>query len=127
MTPCRSGAQRVRHDGTGAEHRGRIGTVVILAALLGCATASAASPAPCDLRLVVGLTPDVPDSRDIGFLSSLVGNHPSYTLTLTQQRNGSVIVVELTGPGPEYACESVVDAMRRDGRVMFVHVREGLR
>jgi hypothetical protein len=126
MTPGRSCAPRVRHEAAGAERRGRIATAFIVASLLSCAAASAAPPAPCDLRLVVGLTPDVPDPRDIGFLSSLVGNHPNYALTLTQQRDGSVIVVELTGPGPEYACETVVDAMRKDGRVMFVHVRQGL-
>ncbi len=86
------------------------------------ASAVAAPLAPCDLRLVVGLTPDVPDPSDVGFLSSLLGNHPSFGLTLTEQLPGSVIVAELTGPGPGYVCENVIEAMRKDARVAFVHV-----
>jgi hypothetical protein len=85
--------------------------------------ASAAPPAPCDLRLQVELTPDVPDARDLGFLSSLLGNHPGYRLTLLQEADGSIIVLDLTGPGPGYVCRNVVEAMRRDARVLSVHVQ----
>jgi hypothetical protein len=81
-----------------------------------------AAPSACDLRLSIELTPDVPNPADDEFLSSLVGNHPSYQLTLEQQRDGSVIVVELSGPGPAFRCESVVEAMRKDGRVLSVLV-----
>jgi hypothetical protein len=85
--------------------------------------ANAAPPALCDLQLRVELTPDVPDPRDLGFLSSLLGNHPGYRLTLLQEADGSVIVLDLTGPGPGYVCRNVVEAMRRDARVLSVHVQ----
>ena len=83
---------------------------------------AAASPAACDLRLSVELTPDIPDPLDDGFLSSLLSNEVSYQLTLLGSRPGSVIAIELTGPGPEYRCQSVVEAMRRDGRVLSIHL-----
>jgi hypothetical protein len=87
--------------------------------------AGAASPVPCAMRLSVELTPDVPNPRDLGFLSSLLSNHPDYQLTLQHQYDGSVIVLDLAGPGPEYQCQNVVETMRRDARVLSVHVDSG--
>jgi hypothetical protein len=101
--------------------RGRWGGALILSVVLGTNAAAAATPAPCDVRLSVELTPDVPNPGDVGFLSSLLGDHTGYQLTLRRQRDGSVIVLELTGPGPAYLCRNVVEAMRRDGRVLSVH------
>src|ERR1700682_2294944 len=71
--------------------------------------ASAASPSPCAMRLSVELTPDVPNPRDLGFLSSLLSNHPDYQLTLEHEHDGSVIVLDLAGPGPEYQCQNVIE------------------
>jgi hypothetical protein len=105
--------------------RGHWGGALILAALLGSDAAAAAAPAPCDIRLSVVLTPDVPNPGDVGFLSSLLGDQTGYQLTLRRQRDGSVIVLELTGPGPDYLCRNVVEAMRKDGRVLSVRVHEG--
>jgi hypothetical protein len=82
----------------------------------------AAAAAPCDMHLNVGLTPDVPDPRDEGFLSSLLGNHPGYQLTFQHQDQDSV-VLDLTGPGPAYICRKVVDSMRRDARVLSVDIQ----
>jgi hypothetical protein len=73
------------------------------------------------VRLTVQLTPDVPDPPDVGFLSSLLDDQVSYQLTLLEVRNDSV-VVELTGPGPAYRCRRAVNAIRKDGRVLSVHV-----
>jgi hypothetical protein len=101
---------------------GRLLGAVVPLALLASGTAAAA--VPCDRLLAVQLTPDVPDSRNASFVSSLLGNHPGYQLTVRRQREGSVVVFELTGPGPEYLCRSVVDAMRKDGRVLSVHERD---
>ena len=101
----------------------RIGGVLgaaMLAAML-VANSAAASPV-CDMRLNVELTPDVPDPLDPGFLSSLLSNQASYRVILVGRRPGSVIVIELTGPGPEYLCRDVVDAMRKDGRVLSIRV-----
>ena len=99
----------------------------MLGAMLSNAAVAAASPASCDEQLTVELTPDVPDPRDDGFLSSLLGSHTGYQLTLRQQPNSSVVVLELTGPGPSYRCDNVVDAMRRDGRVLAIHVHDSAR
>jgi hypothetical protein len=87
------------------------------------ANAVAAAPALCDLQLTVKLTPDVPDPSDAGFLRSLLGNHPGYRLTMLHQHSGSVLDLELTGPGPDYLCHDVIDAIRKDGRVQSVHTR----
>jgi hypothetical protein len=86
-------------------------------------TAAAAAPAECDMRLSVELTPDVPNPRDEGFLSSLLNNHPGYQLSLQRQGDGSLIVLDLTGPGPEYRCENVVETMRRDARVLSIDLQ----
>ena len=83
---------------------------------------AAASPAVCNMRLSVELTPDVPNPLDSGFLSSLLSNQASYRLTLRGSRSGSVILLELAGPGPGYRCQNVVEAMRRDGRVLSIHI-----
>jgi hypothetical protein len=104
--------------------RGLWGGALMLTALLGSNVAEAAPPASCDMRLSVELTPDVPNPGDVGFLTSLLGDHTGYQLTLRRQRDGSVLVLELTGPGPDYLCRNVVEAMRKDGRVLSVRVHE---
>jgi hypothetical protein len=101
---------------------GMIGVALCAAFVSG--RALAAVPAPCDLQLAIELTPDAPDSGDAGFLSSLLGNHPGYRLILQRKRAGSVIEVELVGSGPDYLCRSVIDTIRKDGRVQFVHTRK---
>jgi hypothetical protein len=79
------------------------------------------APTPsCSLHLDVELTPDVPNVRDGGFLSSLLGDHPGYRLSLQQEIDDSHIVLQLTGPGGPDACEGVVDSMRDDGRVLSI-------
>lgn len=85
--------------------------------------ASAGPPPPCDLRLTVTLTPDVAAPRDPGFLSSLLGDFPGYSLILRDQAGSSVLDVELTGPGPAARCVDVVTAMRRSGDVSSVVVQ----
>jgi hypothetical protein len=84
----------------------------------------AAAVAPCAMQLRVELTPDVPDPSDAGFVSSLLGNHADYRLTLQglDPEDSSVIVLDLMGPGPEAGCRQVVEAMRKDGRVALVKV-----
>jgi hypothetical protein len=99
---------------------GFVGAVLLAAVLAGNSTA--ASPAVCRMRLTIELTPDVPDPPDSGFLSSLLNNQVSYRLTLLGRESGSVVVTELAGPGPEYRCRNVVEAMRKDGRVLSIHL-----
>jgi len=100
--------------------RSSVCCAALLAAVL-VSHSAAASAAACHMRLSVELTPDVPNPLDAGFLSSLLSNQASYRLTLLGRRPGSVIVIELTGPGPDYLCQNVVEEMRKDGRVLSIH------
>jgi len=101
--------------------RSALCTAALIAASIP-AIAGAAPPAPCEMLLAVELTPDVPDPRDPGFLSSLLSNHPGYRLTLRNQLDASVVLLELTGPGPDDGCLAVVDTMRNDARVQSIEV-----
>lgn len=104
-----------------ARRRVQVVSAAVLGAVL-AANMAAASPAVGDMRLSIELTPDVPEPLDSGFLSSLLNNRVSYRLILLARQSGSVIVTELEGPGPEYRCRNVVDAMRKDGRVLSIHL-----
>jgi hypothetical protein len=84
--------------------------------------ASAATPGYCDVRLTVELTPDVADPTDAGFLGSLLSNQVNYLLSLRRERSDSLLVLELTGPGPD--CRNAIEAIRRDGHVLSVRVNE---
>ncbi len=106
-----------------AKHRMVILGALAIAALAGGHVA-VADPAPCDLRLSVELTPDVPDPRDDAFISSLLDDEVDYQLTLRREASDTAIVLELTGPGPAYRCQKVLDVIRRDARVLSVHVRQ---
>jgi hypothetical protein len=99
-------------------------SAVVLLSVLVSSTASAGAPAPCDVRLTVELTPDVPDATDAGFLGSLLSNQVGYLLTLLRERSDSLLVLELTGPGPDYRCQNAIEAIHRDGRVLSVHVNK---
>ena len=102
----------------------RIFGTMALASMLVFGTAAAATPAPCHVRLTVELTPDVPDPTDAGFLSSLLSNRVNYRLSVRRKRSDSHLVLELTGPGPDYRCRQAIEAIRRDGRVLSVHVNK---
>jgi hypothetical protein len=101
-------------------NRMRLLSTAVLAAVIGVGAAVAAAPEGCDLYLSVELTPDVPNPRDLAFLSSLL-TVPGYQLVWRQQ-NGTAVELELTGPGPEDQCRNVIAAMRKDGRVRSIHV-----
>jgi hypothetical protein len=107
--------------------RGIFGAVV-LASVLVFRTASAAAPAPapapCHVRLSVELTPDVPNPTDAGFLGSLLSNQVNYLLSVRRERSDSLLVLELTGPGPDYRCRNAIETIRRDGRVLSVRVNK---
>jgi hypothetical protein len=97
---------------------------VLFASVLASNTASAADPAPCNVRLTVELTPDVANPTDSGFLGSLLSNQVDYLLSLRRERSDSLLVLELTGPGPDYRCRNAIEAIRRDGHVLSVHVHK---
>jgi hypothetical protein len=102
-----------------------LGTLVSVALLPGLANiqpAAAQEAVVCAARLTVEVSPSVPRAADDGFLSSLLNNHFTYRLDLLRQDDSSVLEVELTGPGPEYRCQKVIEAMRRDARVQSIQV-----
>jgi hypothetical protein len=104
-----------------------VGRTLVAASLLvsglGGGGASAMPAPPCAMQLSILLTPDVPNPFDKGFLSSLIGNHPNYRLIARLQGGGSALDVALNGPGPNYRCQAVIDAMRRDARVLSIDVQ----
>jgi hypothetical protein len=98
------------------------GALLIAAAALAGGVAEPAAAEVCDRRLTVELTPDVPDSREAGFLSSLLSNEVGYQLVFRGRADDTNIVLELIGPGPGYRCQEAIQTMRRDARVVSVHV-----
>jgi hypothetical protein len=96
--------------------------VALLALLGNPPRATAQEAAVCAARLTVEVSPSVPKAADDGFLSSLLNNHFTYRLDLLRQEASSVLEVELTGPGPDYRCQQVIDTMRKDARVQSIHV-----
>lgn len=106
-----------------------IGVLELLNLTAPGSAADAATPVPtvqCDMRLRVELTPEVANPRDAEVLSSLLRDHRAYWLTVQGQdlENASVIVVDLTGPGPEERCRRVVEDLRQDRRVWSVTVQQ---
>src|ERR1700739_2370156 len=96
--------------------------LTLLLGLLAAKTAAAAPRMDCDVQLTVELTHDGPDPSDVGFLSSLLNNHPGYHLELLRAIDPALIQLELSGPGPGYLCVGVIDTMRKDGRVLSVRM-----
>jgi hypothetical protein len=101
---------------------GAIAAVAVLALFGHSPRAAAQEAAVCAARLTVEVSPSVPKSADVGFQSSLLNNHFTYRLDLLRQDTSSVLEVELTGPGPDYRCQKVIEAMRKDARVQSIHV-----
>jgi hypothetical protein len=97
-----------------------LAAAVIAAASSGLCAADPPPSARCALRLQVQLSPDVPDPRDPGFLSSLASN-PGYTLTWVSA-SGFSVVLELAGPGTDYLCHDEVAQIRKDSRVLQLTV-----
>jgi hypothetical protein len=91
----------------------------VIAALAAGSVAADVAPT-CNRHLSVELTPDVPNPRDLAFLSSLL-TQPGFQLAWVGQE-GSVIELELTGPGPDDQCRAVIAAMRKDSRVQSITV-----
>ena len=87
--------------------------------------ALAQSVKPCHLTLSVRFSPEVPDPRSPGFLSSFEGQ-PGFRLIWKGGSNSNMSqTLELIGPGPEYRCMREVDRMRKDARVIDIRVVAG--
>lgn len=107
-----------RIDGNGTKSGRILGAALLVAALSGIGSAAAAIPEQCSMQVLIELTPDVPNARNPEFISSLLNDQTGYLLTFVREIDSSDIVVELSGPGPEYRCREVLDVIRRDGRVL---------
>ena len=117
-----------RHPASNARRTGAMtaaAALALLATLGHSAPVVAQEASVCAARLTVEVSPSVPQAADDGFLSSLLNNHFTYRLDLLRQDSSSVLEVELTGPGPEYRCEKVIEAMRKDARVQSIEVQSG--
>jgi hypothetical protein len=84
-------------------------------AVLPLGVAAAATPARCDVRLSLHLTPDAADPSDQGFLDSLLAD-PLYRLAWIRGTDTKVLV-ELTGPATDRRCR---DGIRRLSASAFV-------
>jgi hypothetical protein len=98
----------------------RIVGAILIATALAAGNAAAQVPPTCHRHLSVELTPDVPNPRDLAFLSSLL-TQPGFQLAWAGQ-NGSAVQLELSGPGPDDQCRAVIAAMRKDTRVQSITV-----
>jgi len=95
-----------------------------LIAALASSSVAADVPPVCNRHLSVEITPGVPNPRDLAFLSSLL-TQPGFQLAWRGQNDdGSVIELDLTGPGPDDQCRAVIAAMRKDSRVQSITVRK---
>jgi hypothetical protein len=94
-----------------------VAVALVFGRLISAAGAQTPASGACDVHLELELTPDVPNPSDVSFLSSLLNYHIGYRLIFQGRRDGDVLV-ELTGPGPDYLCRDVIQTMRRDGRIL---------
>jgi hypothetical protein len=104
----------------------RAAGVALLALAVAGRTAADEPPAPppqCVLHLVIELTPDVPNPRDSGFVSSLLGDHAGYQLSLRHVIDDTHLDMLLFGPGPKRNCREIVDSMRKDARIASIEVQ----
>jgi hypothetical protein len=93
---------------------------VAFASVLGVAAVASAAPDKCHARLLLKLTPDVPNPRDPSFLSALTAN-PLYVLTWVEGNDTSA-VVDLTGPAIDYHCEDEIKRLSRDAHILDLKV-----
>jgi hypothetical protein len=96
---------------------------ILNGALLGvcwAAGANAATPAGCQVRLAVQLTPDAAVPRNPGFLSSLVAD-PQYELRWIQGTDTAAIL-ELRGPDSDDQCSDGINMLQRSSHVLNVEV-----
>jgi hypothetical protein len=101
-----------------------LSAALLVLASIGRSAAQQAPVAPnCMLRLRVHLTPDVPNPRAGGFVSSLLGDNTGYQLRLRHVIDDTHLDMLLIGPGPKRNCREVIASMRKDSRVLSIEAR----
>src|SRR5579871_550449 len=96
--------------------------MVALALLLGSSalTAQQVTAPYCRLKLIVELTPDVPNVRSAGFVSSLLNDQGGFHLYLQHVIDDTHLDMLILGPGARRDCRQAVDEMRKDARVKSI-------
>jgi hypothetical protein len=74
----------------------------------------------CHARLLLRLTPDIPNPRHPSFLSALAAN-PLYQITWVEG-NDSTATVDVTGPATDYHCEDEINRVSRDAHIVDLKV-----
>ena len=106
-----------------ASKRAAVNAAAAVLGLLAAYTVNAddpVAPPKCSMVLSVEVTPDVPNPGNGAFISSLLGNHTEYQLSLLRVVDDTHVNLRLQGPGPNERCQAVVDSMRNDGRVQSI-------
>ena len=100
----------------------RLIATVALTAVLSISFVERATPAErCHARLLLKLTPDVPNPRDPAFLNALAG--ALYEL-IWVKGNDTVVTLDLTGPPNDYHCEIEIERLSMDGYILDLKVLE---
>jgi hypothetical protein len=99
----------------GSKMRAGLIAVGAVAAVLSVNKVESATPDRCQARLVLTLTPDVPNPRDPSFLSALTSS-PLYEIIWIKGHD-TTATVELRGPATDYHCEDEIKRMRRDSQI----------
>jgi hypothetical protein len=99
----------------------RLIATVALTAVLSISVVESAIPNRCHARLLLKLTPDVPNPRDPVFLNALAG--ALYEL-IWVKGNDTVVTLDLTGPASDYHCENEIERLSMDGHILDLKVLE---
>jgi hypothetical protein len=98
--------------------------VLLLATSLTAAQDATSPPSRCSVHFIAELSPDVPNPRDGGFVSSLLGDHSGYRLYLRHVIDDTHLDMLLLGPGPKRNCRDVVESIRKDSRIQSLEVQQ---
>jgi hypothetical protein len=77
----------------------------------------------CRLELIVELTPDVPNVRTAGFVSSLLSDQGGFHLYLQHVIDDTHLDMLIMGPGARRDCRQAVDEIRKDARVKSIQLQ----
>jgi hypothetical protein len=105
-----------------------LGSRLLLALLVGAGgtvqAQQATAPPACSVHFVAELTPDVPNPRDSGFLSSLLSDNTGFRLYLQHVIDDTHLDLLLMGPGPKRNCREALDSIRKDSRIASIQVQQ---
>jgi hypothetical protein len=98
-------------------------TVLFWLSASGSALAQQPAAPYCRLEMILELTPDVPNVRDPGFVSSLLSSQGGFHLYLQHVVDDTHLDMLILGPGARRDCRAAIEAMRKDARVKSIQVQ----